>query len=145
MLNLIIQNSKNKSITQQKNKTFNQTNPQNYQIKTNKLDKSQNNINLKVSPINESKLSVASDENEVGFTGVKEEPVPKEETDKLDQQNKLINQLPIDNDFFRLDFDYRKAFFIVRVKEPKEKNQKKFEDWLKENYPLISKDQFIFQ
>jgi len=145
IISLIIQNLKNKNITQQKNQSFNKAKIREYPIITNKLDSNQNKLNLTVSPTNKDKSFLKSEENEVGFTGVKEEPIPKEETEKLDQENKLINQLPIENDFFSLDFDYKEAFFIVKIKSPKEENKKRFQSWLNQNYPLIPKDQFIFQ
>ena len=137
ILNLVIENFKNKGTNQQENQGFNQRNIRDNQVKTNQLDNFQNNLKLIT--------SFKDKEDEIRFTGVKEEPVPKEETEKLDQQNKLINQLPVDNDFFSLNFDYKEALFIVTIKEPKEENQKKFEGWLKENYPLIPKDKFTFQ
>jgi len=79
------------------------------------------------------------------FTGENDERIPQEIIDFSKQKLSLMQQLPLKMSDFKIDFDYDNDKFIVKINPPKEENQKKFEDWLKENYPLIPKDLFIFQ
>jgi hypothetical protein len=79
------------------------------------------------------------------FTGVKEEPIPQEMVDFSKQKLSLMEKLPLKTTDFSIDFDYDKAKFVVSLNSPKEESQKKFEDWLKNSFPSIPKDLFLFQ
>jgi hypothetical protein len=81
----------------------------------------------------------------IEFTGVKEEPIPQEMVDFSKQKLSLMQKLPLKTTDFTIDFDYDKAKFVVNLNPPKEESQKKFEDWLKNSYPSIPKDLFLFQ
>lgn len=79
------------------------------------------------------------------FTGAKEDEIPQEIVDFSQQKLTLMQKLPLKTTEFTIEFDYNNDRFIVKLNPPKEENQKKFEDWLKNNYPSIPKDLFIFQ
>jgi len=79
------------------------------------------------------------------FTGVKDEKIPQEVVDFSQQKLSLMQKLPLKTTDFTIDFDYSNDKFIVKLNPPKEDSQKKFDDWLKNNYPSIPQDQFIFQ
>jgi hypothetical protein len=79
------------------------------------------------------------------FTGVKEEPIPQEMVDFSKQKLSLMQKLPLKTTDFAIDFDYDNDKFVVKLNPPKEESQKKFEDWLKNSYPSIPKDLFLFQ
>jgi len=79
------------------------------------------------------------------FTGVEEEKIPQEIVDFSQQKLNLIQRLPLKTTNFSIDFDYENDKFIVKLNPPKEESQKKFEDWLKNNYFSTFKDLFIFQ
>ena len=81
----------------------------------------------------------------IEFTGVKEEPIPQEMVDFSRQKLSLMQKLPLKTTDFAIDFDYDNDKFVVKLNPPHEDSQKKFDDWLKNNYPSIPKDQFIFQ
>jgi len=81
----------------------------------------------------------------IEFTGVKDEPISQEIVDFTQQKLTLMQKLPLKTTDFTIDFDYDNDKFIVKLNPPEEDNQKKFENWLKDNYPSIPKDQFIFQ
>jgi type IV secretory pathway VirB10-like protein len=79
------------------------------------------------------------------FTGVKEEPIPQEMVDFSKQKLSLMQKLPLKTTDFAIDFDYDNDKFVVKLNPPHEDSQKKFDDWLKNNYPSIPKDLFLFQ
>jgi len=81
----------------------------------------------------------------IEFTGAKDEPIPQEIVDFTQQKLTLMQKLPLKTINFTIDFDYNNDRFIVKLNPPKEETQKKFEEWLKENYPSIPNDLFIFQ
>jgi len=81
----------------------------------------------------------------IEFTGVKDEPIPQEIVDYTNQKLTLMQKMPFKTTDFTIDFDYNNDKFIVELNPPEEDNQKKFENWLKDNYPSIPKDQFLFQ
>ena len=89
--------------------------------------------------------SITPDLTPIEFTGVKEEPIPQEMVDFSKQKISLMQKLPLKTTDFAIDFDYDNDKFVVRLNPPYEDSQKKFDDWLKNNYPSIPKDQFIFQ
>ena len=79
------------------------------------------------------------------FTGADQETIPQEIVDYTQQKLTLMQKLPLKTTEFTINFDYDNDKFIVKLNPPKEENQKKFEDWLKNNYSSIPKDQFLFQ
>jgi len=140
ILTLVIQNSK---------KTTNQTPsnptptyppmPTTYQQSQTRLTP----IPISITPIIDQ--SITPDLTPIEFTGVKEEPIPQEMVDFSKQKLSLMEKLPLKTTDFTIDFDYDKAKFVVSLNPPKEENQKKFEDWLKNSYPSLPKDLFLFQ
>ena len=89
--------------------------------------------------------SITPDLTPIEFTGVKEEPIPQEMVDFSKQKISLMQKLPLKTTDFAIDFDYDNDKFVVKLNPPKEESQKKFEDWLKNSYPSIPKDLFLFQ
>jgi hypothetical protein len=81
----------------------------------------------------------------IEFTGVKEEPIPQEMVDFSKQKLSLMQKLPLKTEDFSIDFDYDNDRFVVKLNPPHEDSQKKFDDWLKNSYPSIPKDLFLFQ
>ena len=77
-------------------------------------------------------------------TGAKGE-IPQQTVDFSQQKLSLMQKLPLETEDFSIDFDYDNDKFIVKLNPPKEDSQKKFNDWLKNNYPSIPQSQFIFQ
>jgi predicted PurR-regulated permease PerM len=140
ILTLVIQNSK---------KTTNQTPsnptptypplPTTYQQSQTRLTP----IPTSITPIIDQ--SITPNLTPIEFTGVKEEPIPQEMVDFSKQKLSLMQKLPLKTTDFAIDFDYDNDKFVVTLNPPKEESQKKFEDWLKNSYPSIPKDLFIFQ
>lgn len=79
------------------------------------------------------------------FTGVSNPPLSDEENKKNQQISSLRQKLPFKNEFFSLDFDYNNYIFIVNLKKPEEESKKIFFEWLKNNYPYITVDQFLIK
>jgi hypothetical protein len=140
ILTLVIQNSK---------KTTNQTPsnptptyppmPTTYQQSQTRLTP----IPIYITPIIDQ--SITPNLTPIEFTGVREEPIPQEMVDFSNQKLSLMEKLPLKTTDFTIDFDYDKAKFVVSLNPPKEESQKKFEDWLKNSYPSLPKDLFLFQ
>jgi len=140
ILTLVIQNSK---------KTTNQT-PSNptptYPPMPTTYQQSQTRLTplpTSITPIIDQ--SITPDLTPIEFTGVKEEPIPQEMVDFSKQKISLMQKLPLKTTDFAIDFDYDNDKFVVKLNPPKEESQKKFEDWLKNSYPSIPKDLFLFQ
>jgi hypothetical protein len=140
ILTLVIQNSK---------KTTNQT-PSNptptYPPVPTTYQKSQTRLTpmpIYITPI--INQSITPDLTPIEFTGVKEEPIPQEMVDFSKQKLSLMKKLPLKTADFVINFDYDNDKFVVKLNLSYEDSQKKFDDWLKNNYPSIPKDQFIFQ
>jgi len=140
ILTLVIQNSK---------KTTNQT-PSNptptYPPVPTTYQQSQTRLTLlptSITPIIDQ--SITPNLTPIEFTGVKEEPIPQEMVDFSEQKLSLMQKLPLKTNDFAIDFDYDNDKFVVKLNPPKEESQKKFEDWLKNSYPSIPKDLFLFQ
>lgn len=81
----------------------------------------------------------------VDFTGVAEEEIPPQVYDAALQKQELKNQVPFDTGLFKIDFDYSEDKFIITLAEPKGENRIQFDKWLKENYPLLTTNQFNFK
>lgn len=79
------------------------------------------------------------------FSGVSNPPMTQEEKNKNDQAFNLRERLPFENESFSIDFDYGEYIFVVNIKEPKEENQEKFFQWLKDNYPHLDINQFLLK
>lgn len=77
-------------------------------------------------------------------TGAKDE-IPKEEIDLSQQKLDLMNKLPLKTDQFTIDFDYNQDRFLVNLSLPKTENKVHFDQWLKENYPAIPYNLFLFK
>ena len=60
------------------------------------------------------------------------------------QESYLREELPIINDHYHLDYNYKEWQFIVMLQEPYEENYSKFFEWLTNNYPDISPEEFSF-
>jgi len=140
ILTLVIQNSK---------KTTNQT-PSNptptYPSVPTTYQQSQTRLTplpTSITPIIDQ--SITPNLTPIEFTGVKEEPIPQEMVDFSRQKLSLMQKLPLKTTDFAIDFDYDNDKFVVTLNPPKEESQKKFEDWLKNSYPSIPKDLFLFQ
>lgn len=79
------------------------------------------------------------------FTGVKEEELSTEASSLIIQKQNLKKKIPLQGNYFNITFDYNEDKFIVELKEPKTDTQTKFEQWLKQSYPTIPIDRFIFK
>jgi len=100
-------------------------------------------IPISITPIIDQ--SITPNLTPIEFTGVKEEPIPQEMVDFSKQKLSLMQKLPLKTNDFAIDFDYDNDKFVVKLNPSYEDSQKKFDDWLKNNYPSIPKEQFIFQ
>lgn len=76
------------------------------------------------------------------FTGVKEEEIPKDVVEDANQSFELRGKLPLENEYFQLDYDYKQDTFVVFLKN--NTPQTFFFDWLEKNYPGIKKERFKF-
>lgn len=79
------------------------------------------------------------------FTGAIEPTMTDKEKEEIDKGYELRQRLPLKTPSFTLDFDYDEFFFVVYLNEPKEKNKDDFNRWLKENYPMLDINQFVFK
>lgn len=77
------------------------------------------------------------------FTGVKEEPIPTEQINLVNQKKDLRNKLPLSFSTFKIDFDYTQDKFTVTLNTPKDISLKEFLNWRTTNYPALNLDQFI--
>lgn len=80
-----------------------------------------------------------------GFTGVKEEQLPKEIADLSKQKQELRGKTPLTQPAFTITFDYGEDKFVVTLKEPKGTSKSSFDQWLRTNYPAIPSDRFAFK
>jgi len=78
----------------------------------------------------------------IDFTGVKEETLSKEISNLVIQKQKLKKNLPLQESFFTITFNYNSDNFIVVLKNPRNESQKNFEKWRTANYPAIPMDRF---
>ena len=79
------------------------------------------------------------------FTGVAEEELPQSVVDLSTQKQQLRSQIPFDTGLFSIDFDYGEDKFVVTLNEPKDQARTEFNDWLKNNYPVLNINQFNFK
>lgn len=77
-------------------------------------------------------------------TGASEE-IPKSIEDAATQKQNLKNILPLQQSDFKLTFDYVTDKFIVTLSEPKNISKQNFFVWLKNNYPQLSMNKFVFE
>jgi len=56
----------------------------------------------------------------------------------------LRKELPIDNDSYTLVYDYNNLQYIVALKKPYQESRNKFIEWITNNYPGISPEEFVF-
>lgn len=78
-------------------------------------------------------------------TGVFEEELPPDVLNLSIQKQSLRNNIPLDTGLFQIDFDYAEDKFIVTLADPKAENNQQFSQWLKDNYPALSINQFNFR
>lgn len=115
-------------------------------------------LNKKSSSINQTQIQISPREKNQqepekatnwqmipNFSGVSNPPMTEEEKNKNDEAFNLRESLPFENESFSIDFDYGEYIFVVNIKEPKEKNQEKFFQWLKANYPHLDINQFLLK
>lgn len=76
------------------------------------------------------------------FTGVKEEKIPKEISDDANQSFDLRNKLPLENEYFMINYDYKNDNFVVFLKNNSSPDI--FFQWLEKNYPGIKKERIKF-
>jgi hypothetical protein len=79
------------------------------------------------------------------FTGALVGDIPKEVEDLSQQKRTLRGKVPLTEKAFKIDFDYSEDKFTVILNEPKERSKIEFVNWLKNNYPAIPLDRFIFK
>ena len=95
-----------------------------------------------ISPIDESPPIV----NSTPGTGANDEHVSIDEQIAADQSTELRNLLPIENQAFSLDYDYKDYMFIVTLKGETTQSQQLFYAWIQENnYFAIPQSKFIFK
>ncbi len=61
------------------------------------------------------------------------------------QKQALKKKTPLTENEFTITYDYQSDTFIVTLSEPKQDNKAVFEPWLKQNYPLIPLNKFLFK
>lgn len=84
-------------------------------------------------------------EEPIDFTGVADEEIPPNIANTAAEKQNLMNQTPFDSGLFKVDFDYSEDKFIITLAEPKQENRQQFDQWLKDNYPNLSTNQFNFR
>jgi len=137
---IIVQNSKKRVVEKKSSPLFNLPSPT-YFYQENK-NQPTNVPSLTITKID---LTITPNLTPHEFTGVKEEPIDQELIDFTQQKLSLMEKLPLKTTDFTIDFDYDNDKFIIKLNPPKEETKNKFDEWLKNNYPLIPKEQFIFQ
>ncbi|MBI3366182.1 hypothetical protein HY041_00965 [Candidatus Roizmanbacteria bacterium] len=78
------------------------------------------------------------------FTGVNED-IPEPTLNAAMQKQALKKKTPLSENGFVITYDYQSDNFIVALSEPKQDNKQVFEQWLKQNYPLIPLNKFLFK
>lgn len=107
-----------------------------------------NNLNTNSTYLNNNTSTEINNEiknlllNSIDFTGVKDEEIPSDLLIDTQQSFNLRNNLPIENDQFMLDFDYKNDEFVINLKN--NFSQDDFFIWLEKNYPGIKKEKFKF-
>lgn len=96
-------------------------------------------------PKSQTSINIKPTTTPAAFTGVKEEPIPTEIVNLVNQKQELRRKLPLNLLNFYIDFDYTQDKFIVNLSDPKDQTQKEFQDWRQTNYPAIDLDQFIIK
>lgn len=71
--------------------------------------------------------------------------ISEEESLKIEQKRKLRKQVPINENYFTLDYNWDTLRFEVGLKGEKSKARSVFLDWVKKNYPALSENDFYFK
>lgn len=77
------------------------------------------------------------------FTGA-DFTIPSSLLNAAKQKQALKKKTPITENGFTITYDYQTDLFVVTLSEPKQENKTAFEQWLKQNYPLIPLSKFLF-
>lgn len=78
------------------------------------------------------------------FTGANED-IPQSTLSAAMEKQALKKKIPLTESGFVITYDYPSDNFVVTLSEPKQDNKQIFEQWLKQNYPLISISKFLFK
>ena len=78
------------------------------------------------------------------FTGVNED-IPQPTLSIAMQKQALKKKTPLTENGFVVTYDYQSDNFVVTLSEPKQDNKKVFEQWLKQNYSLLTLNKFLFK
>ena len=85
-------------------------------------------------------------QQEVRFTGDKEEAFPEDVAKSTNKAFELRQKLPITTANFSLSYDYKNAVFTVVLFQPVTSNKVAFNQWIIDNgYAAIAKEKFIFK
>lgn len=80
------------------------------------------------------------------FTGESEADLPDELEKQVASSFDLIQEVPVQGENFKLDYDYGQAKFIVTLQRPFSESQAAFNAWIEENgFSQIPQEDFIFQ
>ncbi len=78
------------------------------------------------------------------FTGV-DENIPQPTLNTAMQKQTLKKKTPVTENGFVVTYDFQSDNFVVALSEPKQDNKLVFEQWLKQNYPLLTLNKFLFK
>ncbi|GIW63628.1 MAG: hypothetical protein KatS3mg091_430 [Patescibacteria group bacterium] len=80
------------------------------------------------------------------FTGANpNQELPDDEIERIEQTRSLRNSVPINTEYFSIEYDYSRLKFIVTLTEPKTDSETQFNNWLDANYPKVRKSDFILR
>ena len=79
-----------------------------------------------------------------GFTGLSEITLAPEEKNRLDQENNLIEKMPLSTDKFIIGYHYSLYLFEVQLLQNDELGKQNFFTWKNTNYPDIPLEDFVF-
>ena len=105
-------------------------------------------INIPVTPrptfIQFPSPGVGQEEYPLSNTGGKDEPLPWDETMRLNETFELRKIIPYKQPGFDIEYDIKRRKFIVSLEAPYDVNQTLFDKWLKENgFTHIIQNDFI--
>lgn len=78
------------------------------------------------------------------FTGANEY-IPPITLNAAQEKQELKKKTPLTIDGFTITYDFSSDLFIVTLSEPKTTSKTSFQQWLNQNYPLISLNKFSFK